>query len=808
MDAWFVDISQAFRLIRRHLAFSCFAILILAGGIGAATAVFTLVQAVLLHALPFAEPDRLVWMYNARTERDRAPFSIPDLDDYARDGRTLDGFATFTNWTANLSGSGDAERLEGTRVSGNFFGIVGSVAMVGRVLEPGDESGSGRVAVLTYRLWQRRFAGDSAVVGRDVLLNGTAYTVVGVLPQGFLFPFRDAEVAVPLRLRDDPRRTDRGANFLRVVARLKRGTRIGQAKADLDTISHRLQRQFPDEDARKTGVNLYPLQAEIVNDYRQILWTVFAAVGVLLLVGCGNLANLLLVRASGRRPELALRVSLGASRASIVRQLVVEAGTLAAIGGLLGVGVAAEAIALWRTFGPMNFPRVSDVAIDGRVLAFAALATLAATIVAGVIPAWLASQDLQGAIGGETRASTGSRRHGRARRAFVVVQIAGSAVLLVCMALVARGFQRLERVESGFTPDHALSIQLSLPPARYGSRETVTRFHDALSVRLAGLPGITSAGAVSLLPLSGLLNTMDIAFPGRPAPPPDEVPQAHFRIASPGYFAAAGIRVIKGREFTAHDTASSQPVAVISRTLAERHWPGEDAVGKRLQIGVPGSPAFEVIGVVSDAKQFTLDGAPTADLYLSLYQMPASQASALTARTYWVVRTQGDPRSLAIAIRNAVHTIDPDVATSSMRTLDEVLSASLAARRMNLRLLEVFGQVAILLVAAGVYGIAAFSAGTRKRELAIRSAFGATGGDLVRGMLRDELGPILAGLAGGLAASLVVARFLDGVLFGIDAWDPPTYAAVGAALLGVSALAGYLPARRAGRVDPVELLRG
>lgn len=545
-----------------------------------------------------------------------------------------------------------------------------------------------------------------------------------------------------------------------------------------------------------------------MQDYRQILWTVFAAVGVLVLIGCGNLANLLLVRAAARRPELALRAALGASRASIVRQLLVEAGALAAIGGMLGVALAAEAIVLWRAFGPVNFPRMAEVALNGRVLAFAALATLGATVVAGVLPAWLATQDLHEGLGGETRALTGSRRHGRARRTFVVVQVAGSAVLLVCMALVARGFQRLERVDAGFTPGHALSVQLSLPPARYGSRETVTRFYEALNARLSAMPGVTSTGAVSLLPLSGLLNTMDLGFPGRPAPPPNEVPQAHFRLASPGYFAAAGIRVIAGREFTAHDTSSSQAVALVSRTLAERHWPGADPLGQQLQIGVPGSPAFEIVGIVSDAKQFTLDGAPTADLYLSLHQMPASQASALTARSYWVVRTEGDPRSFATAIRQAVQSVDPDVATSSTRTLDEVLSTSLAARRLNLRLLEVFGQAAIVLVAAGIYGVAAFSAGARRRELAIRSAFGATPRDLARRMLRDELAPIVAGIAGGLAASLAVTRFLDGVLFGIRAWDPASYAAVAVALLAVSAVATYLPARRAGRIDPVELLRG
>jgi predicted permease len=809
MIALFRDVGFALRLARRRPAFSLFAILILGVGIGAATAVFTLVNAVLLHDLPFADPDRLVWMYNARTERDRAPFSIPDLNDYARDASSLAGLAAFTNWTANLTGVGDAERLEGTRVSGNFFPLVGSTAMLGRTLEPRDESAGSKIAVITYGLWTRRFGADRTIVGTGVLLNGATYTIVGILPSGFVFPFREAEVAVPIAWRDDSRRTDRGANFLRVVARLKPRVTITQAKADLDTIAHRLQQQFPDDDARKTGVNLYPLHAEIVSDYRQILWTLFAAVAVLLAIGCGNLANLLLVRAAGRKAELALRVSLGASRARVACQLLTEGSTLALLGGILGVAAAAWAIAAWRTVGPANFPGMADVAIDVRVLTFAGAAALGAALTSGLIPAWAASRDIQAALGADTRSLTGSRHQGFVRRAFVVLQVAGSAVLIVCMSLVARGLGRLEQVDPGFARDHALSVQLSLPPARYPTRETVARFHDALQVRLAALPGARAVGAVSLVPLSGLLNTMDVAFPDRPAPPPNEVPQAHFRIASPGYFAAAGIRLVAGREFAADDRASGRAVAVVSRTFAERHWHGEQALGKPLQIVTSGSPpVLEVVGLVNDAKQFTLDGAPTADLYVPLQQMPPSQVSALTARMYWVVRTHGSPRSLETAVRTAVHDVDPDVAASSARTLEDVWSTSLAGRRVNVRLLEVFGQVAIALSAMGVYAIAAFSVAGRRRELAIRSAFGASPRDLARLVFVEELRPAVIGLAVGLTIALGVSRWLAGELFAISPSDPVTYLVVAVGLLAVAIVASYVPARRAGSAEPAELLRG
>ena len=802
------DVRHASRLFARQPAFSLFAVLTLAVGIGAATVVFTLVNAVLLRELPFAEPERLAWMYNARTERDRAPFSIPDLEDYRRDAATIAGLAPFTNWTANLTGTGDAERLEGTRVAGNFFSLVGAKALLGRTLVVDDEATNARVAVIGYALWKRRFGGQPQIVGTAVVLNGAAYTVVGVLPSGFLFPFRYAEIAVPLPLRDDPRRADRGANFLRVVARLKPAVSFTEAKATLDTIARRLQRQFPDDDARKTGVNLYPLHAEIVSDYRQILWTLFGAVGVLLLIGCGNLANLLLLRAARRRTELTVRESLGASRGRIVRQLVTEAVVLAALGGAGGLLIARGGIAAWRMLGPANFPRMDEVALDLRVLAFAGVLALATAIVCGVIPAWSASRDLPPALGDATRTTTGGRRQGLVRRAFVVLQVGGSAVLLVTMGLVAHGFARLERVDPGFTADHAVSIQLSLPPNRYNNRDAIAAFYDALRVRLASLPGVRDVGTVSLLPLGGLLSTADLAFPDRPAPPPDEVPQAHFRIASAGYFGAAGIGIVEGRPFETGDTNRGRPVAVVNQTFANRHWPGEAAIGKYVRVVLgPSSPPLEVVGVVKNVKQFDLEATPTADLYVPIHQMPASQAAALASRMYWVVRTEGDARTLGRTVRQAVHSVDPEVATSSVRTLDDILAASLAARQTNVRLLEIFGQISVVLSAIGVYAVAAFSASGRRRELAVRSAFGATRRQLATLMFREELQPVAVGLAIGLITALLGARTIVGVVFETSPWDPGTYLAVAAALSAVGVIATYVPARRAATANPADLLR-
>jgi putative ABC transport system permease protein len=442
------------------------------------------------------------------------------------------------------------------------------------------------------------------------------------------------------------------------------------------------------------------------------------------------------------------------------------------------------------------------------VVAFAVAAVALVTLVCGSVPALMAVGQLHDAVRVAPRTLTGTRREGRVRRAFVVVQIGGATALLVCMSLVARGFARLERVPPGFTSDHALSVQLSLPPMRYGTRAAVLQLYDALRPRVAALPGVHAVGVVSLLPLSGLLNTIDIGFPDRPAPPPDQVPQAHFRIASAGYFAAAGIHVLDGREFTEGDYIQTAPVAVVSRTLAERHWPGERAVGKYMRLMQGSSPAaLQIVGVVDDVKQFTVDGTATADLYVPLKQMPTSQTATLVARMYWVARTDVDPRQLVDELRQAVRKLDPDIAASSVRTLDDILAASLSGRRASMWLLQLFGQLAIALGALGVYSIAAFAAGARMRELAIRSAFGARGRELVALVVAAEYPAVCLGIVGGLVVARFAAASLGPMLFSVSASDPFTYVTVAATLLAVTLAAAWLPAVRAGRVDPAELLR-
>jgi len=803
-----VDLRHAARIVARSPGFTALAVAILATGIGAATVMFSLVQAVLLRTLPFDDPERVVWMYNLRTERDRAPLSIPDFEDYRREASTVSGLAVFTNWGANLTGDGPPERIEGVRVSGDFFQVLGARAFSGRLLAVADEVSETQTTVLTHGLWVRRFGADPRIVGRSVALNGVNHVVVGVLPPGFVFPFRDAEVAVPMSIRTDPRRTDRGANFLRAIARLAPGVTLSQAKSELNAIARRLQTRYPDENARKTGISLYPLHGEIVRDYKAILWTLLAAVGVLLAVACGNLANLLLVRAAGRLTELAVRVSLGATTVRLFRQLLAESAVIAAAGGVLGTALAAFALDAWRAWGPSNFPRMSEVTLSSEGWLFACTLSCLTALVCGGLPAWYATRDLRDLREGFTRTATAGGRHGRSQRAFVAIQVAAATVLLVGMALAARGFARLDGVSTGFEPGQALSLQLSLPPRTYANREALVRFFEALRDRLADIPGVERAGAVSLLPLSGLLSTMDIAFPDRPAAAPGDVPQAHFRVATPEYFAAAGIAVLEGRSFTDLDRAEGQPVAIVSRTFESRHWPGESGVGKFVQIvQAKPSPPILVVGVVNDVKHVAVDAPSTADLYVPLHQMPPSQAALLAARTYWVVRARLDSAALARSVADAVAHVDPGVAASSVRTLSEVRSASLAPRRLNVQLLEWFGDVAIVLCGLGVYSITAFAARMRRRELAIRAALGASRRQLALAMMARELTPVLLGTALGVSIALLSAPALFGTPFETDPRDVFVYLVVAIGMLALGSVATYLPVRHAGKANPVEILQ-
>jgi predicted permease len=793
----------AFHWLRSQRGTAAAVVVTMALGIGAATAVYAVVEAVVLRSLPLREPERLVWMWNARVERERAPFSALDLADYREQNTVLEGLAPFVNWTANLTGTGDAERLEGVRVDAALFDVLGATPAIGRLFRASDAREP--VAVLTHNLWRRRFGADPGIVGQPVSLNGMAYTVVGILPSGFVFPFRDAEIAVPLSLDSDPRRPDRSAGFLRVVARLKPGVSIAAAKTNLDAIAARLRREYPDANAKKVGVNLFPLDREIIGDARTLLLTLLGAVALVLLVACANIANLLLVAYGARRHELGLRTALGATRRRIAGQVLGEVGVLVAAGGLAGVfaGRALARVLVW--WGGTSLPRLDDIGLTPRVT-IVALATVAiAALVCGLVPAWLVSDQSAPGLADAERTSSGSVGQGRSRRLFVATQLAAALMLVVAVALTARSFAKLQAVDVGFDGRQVLSAQLALPPTRYAKPADLIGFAEKLQPALLALDGVGDAAAISLMPLTGLLSTQDYRAVGRPEPPPDEIPQAHYRIATPGYFHLMGIDV-DGREFNDDDREGTQRVAIVSRTLAERHWPG----GRRAALGehvIIGRDALQIVGVCADVKQFGLDAGRTADLYVPLRQMPANQAQFVAARMYWVVRGDRDPSSLADPVRGAVRRLDKDVAASSLRTMPQIVTASIGSRRFNADLIAAAGAASLVLALLGVYAVTAFSLARRTREIGIRLTLGATPAQVLRPLLARELTSIGIGVAAGCAGAAGISVLLSRVLFDTPAFEPALIGASAAALVTAALLASYIPCRRALAADPVSALR-
>jgi len=786
---------------KRHLPVAAVIVVTVALGIGGATGVYAVVEAVLLRALPVRDPERLVWMWNARVERDRAPFSAPDLTDYRTDNSVLDGLAPFTNWTANLTGIGDAERLEGVRVGPEFFDVLGVSASLGRTFTGKDVSE--QVAILSDQLWRRRFGGDSSIVGQLVSLNGTAHTIIGVLPPGFVFPFRDAELAVPLSIKTDPRRSDRGAGFLRVVARLKPGVSLSSAKANLDAIATRLRHEYPVTNGKRLGVNLFPLDQEIVGDARALLLALLAAVTLLLLVACANIANLLLVGITSRRRELSLRAALGASRKQLALQLLSEVTVVVGVGGVGGlfVGQAVARVLVW--WGGTTLPRLEHVGITPGVTVFALAATIVSAVLCGVTPAWLFSSPTRVGSTDENRTSSAGVLQGRFRRGLVAAQIGVALVLLVAMFLTVRSFSRLQAVNPGFDGRNVLSLQLALPPVRYATPAAITTFADKLTTDLTNLPVVREVAAISLLPLSGLLSTQDYRIAGKPEPPPEEIPQAHYRIVTPRYFHVMGIP-IRGREFDDTDRDATRRVAIISRTFADRHWRDASPVGEHIIVA---TDSLEIVGVCDDVKQFGLEGMATADLYVPLRQMPANQAQFVAGRMYWVAETLDHPLKAADPVRAAVRHLDKDVATSSIRPMPYVLAASVGSRRFNTNLMSIAGAASLLLALIGVYSITAFSMARRTREIGIRLMLGAQPAQIVVTLLAAEWSAIIVGLAVGALTGVIAARLLASMLFASGGVDPLVIGAA-AATLGIAALiASYLPARRAIRRDPVDALR-
>ena len=806
------DVAQDLRYALRRLAlspgFTLLALVTLALGIGANTALYSVVYAVLLKPLPFSEPERLYWVYSRHTSTDRYPFSLPEFCDYRDRTRTLEGFAGFTNWSGNLGGDEHTERIPGLRVSANLFELLGVAAALGRTLGPADDiPGNEKVVVLSHGLWQRRFGGDPKVVGRPLTLNGESFTVVGVMAPEFLFPIRDIDLAIPLAPDQDPWRYDReSTNFVRVIARARAGTSREQVTAELDGIGRRLQEEFPGSYARKKGVLVAPYREELTRSFSGALWMLAAAVALLLLIACANLANLMLVRATARRQELAIRRALGARPGLLVRQLLLESGLLALGGALVGVLLACWAVPLLVAMSPTAMPRAREIGVNVPVLLFAITAALLAGIGFGLAPALRAVRvDPNKDLKAESRGGSGDRS--RARGLIVVAQIAVMVVLLTGAALLLKSFRAVLEVAPGFDGG-VLTVRLSLPRKDYDELGKMRRFYEQLEARVARLPGVVSVAAVNQLPLNGALASVDYKVEGRPPASDSQLPTTNYRMVTPGFFATMGIPLLTGRVLAETDGAGSPAVGVISQALARQSFGELDPLGRRLLVNYAGEfRPVEIVGVAGDVKHASLEAPAEPHLYVPYYQTQPTLLVWLALNQYLLVRASGEAQALGPAVRRELRAVDPGVASLGGRLSGDFVATAAAARRFTLVLLALFAAVALLMAAVGIYGVVAYAVAQRTRETGLRLALGASAADILTLVLGEGLRRSAVGIGAGLVAALAAAHASKSLLFGVGEADPAAYAAVVVLLLAVTLAACLLPAWRAARLDPVKALR-
>ncbi len=784
-------------------AFTALVVAILGLGIGANTAIFSIVYGVALKPLPFAEPSRLVAVEGVRREDGAGTtLAYPDFVDFRDQAETIERMAGYATGGTTVTGGGAADGLEAAFVTPDFFPVLGVSSIAGRLFEPGDNvKGAAPVAILSELLWRGRFAGDPEVIGRPMTLDGRAFTIVGVMPATFEFPYQADRVEIWLPMVAEPFMAGlmdgRGASFMTAIGRLQGAATAAQAEAELTAIATRLAQQYPTTNAGR-GVRAQPLAAHIVDDYRGGLNMLLGAVGVVLLIACANVANLLLARGATRQREIAIRMALGASRGRLIRQLLAESLVLSIAAGSVGVIVALWGVAALVAATPLEIPRLTAARIDTVVLAFTALVSMATAIVFGIAPALQLSRSDHGeTLKDSSRGSSGARS-ARTRYALVVSEVALSLVLLSAAGLMVRSFLRLQQVEPGFVVQNAVTMQLLLPGARYPDEAAQIGFYRRLVESTSAAPGLRSAAVATTLPMSGSSLGAGFTVDDRPLNNPADRPTAAGFAVSPDYFATMGIPLVRGRVFTARDDEDGPSVAIINETMARRFWPDDDAIGKRLTSyrGV----SREIVGIVGDVKHRDLTESAGPQLYTPFPQTPWPFLAV-------AARTTADPSSLAGSLRSAIAAVDPDLAAGDVRTIDQYLAQAVATPRFNAMLIAGFAALALFLAGCGLYGVMSYAVAQRSREIGIRMALGAQSAD-VRGMVVTQaLRMGVTGVAIGLVGAFAAARLLGGLLFGVSPSDPVTFAVVSGMLLGVVLVAAYLPARRATRVDPMVALR-
>ena len=800
----FQDVRYAARMQRKNPAFTIVAVIALALGIGANTAIFSVVNTVLLRPLPYKDPERLVmvWEDASRHGYPRDTPTAANFIDWRNQNTVFEGMAAILQQSFNLTGAGEPERLRGRRVSASLFPMLGVEPQIGRVFTNSeDQVGSNHVVVLSYALWQRRFGGDNGIVGKTLDLNGQPYTVVGVMPPRFNFPTIYDDVWTPIAFTAEEA-ADRTTHYLQVVARTKPGLTLAQAQTEMTTIAARLEQQYPQSNT-DVGAAVTSLHEYTVGDIKPALLILLGAVGLVLLIACANVANLLLARAAVRQKEIAVRVALGARRGRLIRQFLTESVLLATVGGVIGLGIAYGGLILLRAFIPATISQAEQVSIDLKVLGFTVLVSTITGLVFGLAPALQAARFNQTETlkeGGRDSATGSSGK--RIRGLLVMTEVAVSLVLLIGAGLLINSFLRLRNVDPGFRTDHLLTMRVVLPGPKYDFQRR-TAFYSDLVQRVEALPGVKSAAVTSDLPLYRQGNEIVVGIEGRPAPPPGQELIIGTRIITPKYFDTMMIPVLSGRQLSDQDTRTSQQVALISETMAHRVWPNEDPIGKRLTTGNIERPEdwVQVVGVVKDVHQYELTAEPKPQMYLSYRQIEFFAPEDL------VVKTDVDPASMAATVRNAVWEIDKDQPVSHVKTMEEVLLDSIAQQRFSMLLLAIFAAVALTLAAVGIYGVMSYSVAQRTHEIGIRMALGAQTGAVLKLAVGYGLKLVLAGVAIGLIAAFALTRVMSTLLYGVTATDPTTFTLISLLLVGVAALASYIPARRATKVDPIIALR-
>jgi predicted permease len=797
-DLW-QDFRFSLRCLLKRPGFTAIVLLALALGIGANTAIFSLVNAVILQPLPYRDPDRLISVYGTRNRSTQGSVGPTDFLDYRSQNKTFEQFAASGSMMLpmNLTGSGEPERLNASIITGNYFDTFGVRPALGRGFSlENEKTGQDHVTVLSHAFWQTRFGGDPNIVNKTINLDGKAYEVLGVMPAEVVLP-QPAQLWVPINFDADPEMKMRNARFLRGIGRLKEGVTLDQAQTDTDLIAAQLEQQYPDSN---TGwsLRLIPLREILVGGSRTMLFILFGAVGFVLLIACANVANLLLVRAAARQKEIAMRTALGASRLRIIRQMITESLLLAIFGGALGALLAVAGVKLLVSLGEDNIPRTANVKIDATVLAFTLLISLATGLLFGLAPAIRTmKENLVDALKDGIRGGSEATVKNRTRSLLVVFESAIAVMLLIAAGLLIRSLVALQNVDPGFDPNNVLTLRVDLPRQKYNTPEKASNFFEQLETRVAGLPGVKAVGLITDLPLSGEARDMPYRVEGRPAT--SDIAFVDFRRVNKNYFSAMRIPLRRGRNFTEQEVRQSDKAIVVSQAFVDSVCPNEDALGKRLIIwsGIRNEP-YEIVGIVGDTRYQSLQGEPSATMYV-----PTRELLFVNL----VIRTQGDPLSLVGGVRKEVNALDPDQPIAVIRPMTEWVAMSAAGARYRTTLLGLFALLAMILAATGIYGVMSYSVAQRTQEIGVRMALGARPLDVLKLVVRQGMMLALIGVIVGLAGALALTRVMSSLLFGVTERDPITFVAVAALLIVVAFISCFVPAHRATRVDPLIALR-